>query len=433
MSRKLICLTAFLVLALAGCSARTGAVAGLDADRDDPGATAAQHAARAEALIRQGNPELAFVQYNKAILKDPDNPDLRVAKGALLLSRNLDDMALREFRQVLETHPDHALANECAGAVYFRSGLAKEARAHLLRALESDPGLWKTHDLLGILHNQHGEYDQAVSEFKTALSLNPAPNPGHAETLNNLGLSHIMRGEYQTAAEVLHQAVRAGQGDSKTYNNLGLALFRIGRHEEALEAFRYGGDEAKAYNNLGYLFLVQGQAGKDVTCFEKAIELSPAYYSKAFENLKRARLAAQFRQAGLTGDTPKAAPPAVSPPSPRPSATQGDPPVPVRPANSPPKAQEPARYGVHVSSWQDPKDARRHCRTLSEKGFVAHIRRVDLAAKGVWFRVLVGEYRDTAKARDDRPRVIQTLGLERAMICALPGADQPWDDREKAI
>jgi tetratricopeptide (TPR) repeat protein len=62
----------------------------------------------------------------------------------------------------------------------------------------------------------------------------------------------------------------------------------MGRYDEALEAFKRGGEEPEAYYNLGYMYLSEGSAEEAIEAFQKAIEQSPQFYEKAHENLKRA-------------------------------------------------------------------------------------------------------------------------------------------------
>jgi tetratricopeptide (TPR) repeat protein len=66
-------------------------------------------------------------------------------------------------------------------------------------------------------------------------------------------------------------------------------LCKLGRYEEALEVFKKNGDEAAAYNNLGYVFMIEGKNEKAIEAFEKALEIKPGFYTKAYENLKRAK------------------------------------------------------------------------------------------------------------------------------------------------
>ena len=77
------------------------------------------------------------------------------------------------------------------------------------------------------------------------------------------------------------------------YNNLALALCKLGRYQEGLEAFKRGGDEAGAYNNLGCVYMAEGKPKEAIEAFEKAIEIKTGFYVVAHENLKRAKASAQ--------------------------------------------------------------------------------------------------------------------------------------------
>jgi tetratricopeptide (TPR) repeat protein len=65
----------------------------------------------------------------------------------------------------------------------------------------------------------------------------------------------------------------------------------LGKYGEALELFKKSGNEAEAYNNLGYIYLLEGKNKEAIVAFEKALDLSPGFYVKAYENLNRAKAA----------------------------------------------------------------------------------------------------------------------------------------------
>ena len=266
--------------------------------------TSEQHEQVGDGYMRRNKPEMAFIHYNRAIEQDAENLDVRVKKGELLVLQGVDEQALAEFNQVLKKDADHAIANESAGAVYFRAGLYDEAEAHLEKAVRLNPMLWKAHNYLGILYDRENNFDKASEHFSMALDLHHGNDTD--EIYNNLGVVHIARKQYGLAVDAFRHALKNGGVDARTYNNLGLALTRLGRLEEALESFKYAGGESKAHNNLGYVLMTDGKPAKAIPYFEKAIELSPNYYVKAADNLKRARMAARFQSVGSKkrGSTP---------------------------------------------------------------------------------------------------------------------------------
>jgi len=389
--------------------------------------TAEQHEQVADGFLRRNNSEMAFMHYNKALNLDPDNLNVRVKKGDLLVTKGLEEQALAEYIQVLEKDPEHAIANGSAGSVYFRAGLYKEARLHLEKSIALNPLLWKSHNYLGILNDRDGNYTAAADNFATALDLHHGNDT--AEIYNNLGVVHIAQKQYGQAINAFRNALKNGDVSSRTYNNLGLALTRMGRLDEALESFKYAGGESKANNNLGYVLLTDEQPAKAVPYFERAIELSPNFYVKAADNLKRARLAARFQKVNNTqssGSTPN---PLLRKSFPDTEQNPGGPAA--SPASAGPPSQDIQKisltsgngetiivksYGLHVSSWRDHEWAFKHCAELKEQGLVTWINQVDLGDKGIWYRVLVGDFATIKGAQAERPDVLAALDLERAPV-----------------
>lgn len=404
--------------------------------------TSEQHEQVGDGYVRRNNPEMALMHFNKAIEIDKTNLDARVKRGDLLVSQGLEEQALAEYNRVLEADSDHAIANEAAGCVYFRAGLFTEARTHLDKAVALNPLLWKAHNYLGIIHDRAGEYDAAATEFSAALELHQGG--GVDEIYNNLGVVDIARKQYGEAVEAFRQALKSGGVSARTYNNLGLALARLGRLDEALESFKYAGGEARANNNLGYVLLTENQPGQAVPYFEKAIELSPSYYVKAADNLKRARLAARFQENAIqiSGSTPN---PLLRPSFPDAKQNPGEPAASPASAGSPPPSADvvkasvakqgsgdevislPKIYGLHVSSWRDHESAFAHCETLRKQGFDTWINQVDLGEKGIWYRVLVGKFASVEEAKAEKADVLAVLNLESAPVY------QRVDPRDAAV
>ncbi|MBU1248759.1 MAG: tetratricopeptide repeat protein, partial [Proteobacteria bacterium] len=298
----------FLVLSLvmSGCAGMTNTGSfeemAYPERTNGPELTAEQHERLGDDLREQGSPEMAYLQYTRGVVKLTQSgtdkaraATLEIKKAMVLFSQGHDEAALTQVQAVLGHSPDHPLGNEVAGAIYLKAGLTQEALTHFGRAIALDPSLWRTHQYLGVLASRQGEYDEAVRRFTTSLEL----HPGQPGTLNNLGVAYLMNSEYDPALATFRQALAAGAPQEKIYNNIGLVLARMGRQQEALETFRFAGNEAQAYNNLGYVLMLQGDSQGAIANFEKAIELSPSYYTKAFTNLKQARLAQSFRASGI--------------------------------------------------------------------------------------------------------------------------------------
>jgi tetratricopeptide (TPR) repeat protein len=123
--------------------------------------TAQEHKQKGDLLLSQGKKELAFVHYNKALQKDPDNPALRVRKGRILLDQKLYGQALEEYAAVLQVNPKDKEALYGAGRASFGKRQYTEAGSYLERALQEEPELWQAHNLLGLCLCAEGKYADA--------------------------------------------------------------------------------------------------------------------------------------------------------------------------------------------------------------------------------------------------------------------------------
>ncbi|MCD4754723.1 MAG: tetratricopeptide repeat protein [Deltaproteobacteria bacterium] len=258
-----------------------------ESPKKEPDLTAEEYEKMGDRYRQQGNMDESFIQYNKALQLDPGKNGVRYKVGLLFLKRGLHDEALKEFQKILEKDADHVLAYEGIGQAFMQTGKYDEAEKNFHKALELNPDLWLSHNNLGMIYDRTLRFDDAIAHYEAAINI----KPDEYILLNNLGLSYCLNGEYKKSAETLLKAIEAGSNpkNAKVYNNLGLVLGKLGRHEEALEAFKKAGDRPAAYNNLGYCYFLQGKYIEAIAAFKKAIEIKPSFYLSANENLKMAK------------------------------------------------------------------------------------------------------------------------------------------------
>lgn len=106
-----------------------------------------------------------------------------------------------------------------------------------------------------------------------------AINSGTRDTLNNLGLALLDRGEFAEAASCFERSIHREPGFPKSRFNLGLALHRAGQLAEAereyREALRLDPDYAIAHNNLGILLGQTGRLAEAEAEFQAALAIDP--------------------------------------------------------------------------------------------------------------------------------------------------------------
>jgi Flp pilus assembly protein TadD len=263
--------------------------------RELPEMTSDEYERLGDLYFSRGNLIMAFVQYEKSLIINPDNTRICYKKGLLSIMGEKYEAAVKDFQETLKKDPEHAMAQHGLGQAFFQMKKYDEAKKHVQKAIKLDRSLWESHNLLGIIYNHKNQHEKAIPAYKAAIAL----NPDDGLLYNNLGISYAASGKYEKAINTFNKALKTESSYSKIYNNLGLALSKLGRYQEAFEAFVKGGDEAQAYNNIGCIYLWQGDYVKATQSLKKAIELKTAFYEKASENLKKCRTA-QLYEPNLT-------------------------------------------------------------------------------------------------------------------------------------
>jgi Flp pilus assembly protein TadD len=299
-----------------------------DVTKKLPEMTAAEYERLGDTYLRQGNINMAYLQYDKSLRMEPKQARVRYKVGVLFLKRDVADEALKEFQEILKQDARYALAYEGAGQALLKMNRYTEAEQYFRHALALDATLWQCHNFLGIGYDRQKRFDEAIGEYQAAIAIKPE----QSFLYNNLGMSYLYKGDYDLAVWAFTEALKDESSQRRVYNNLGAALAKLGRYDEALDAFKNGGDEAKAYNNLGVIYLGEKRYQEAIAAFEKAVQLSPSYYAKANENLKSARqaLAGAASLSPITSRAPRSPSPSAPIATGEPSESQR------QPANTPP-------------------------------------------------------------------------------------------------
>lgn len=188
----------------------------------------------------------------------------------------------------------------------------------------------KAHYQLGVSYLNDNNIQPAFVEFQKALEL----NPNDKETLNAIGVIYLLKLEdYTKASEFLQKALKLDKNYSEAWNNLGVAYERMGRYNEALEAYKaalqntFYRNPEKALNNMGRVYYrmrryddaidaykeaakrasdfalpyyglalcynAAGKYGNAATALKKALEVDPAYKGdkeRAIKDLKERKV-----------------------------------------------------------------------------------------------------------------------------------------------
>jgi tetratricopeptide (TPR) repeat protein len=215
--------------------------------------------------------------------------------------------------RLLETAPADAIALQLMGVVRRSQDRSAEAESLYRRSIACDPTQPQTHHNLGILLRSEHRFEEAVSAFREAIRL----KSNYVEAHLGLALSLSDLGDHESAVKSCRQALRiqpsyqlaqqalaaellaldrpteaerilrrmlasGGTGARTTAeieHNLGDALRRQGRYEEALDLFaaaraRAPGLPSVDYNE-GYALRRLGRFEEAIASFRRALIIEP--------------------------------------------------------------------------------------------------------------------------------------------------------------
>jgi tetratricopeptide (TPR) repeat protein len=163
---------------------------------------------------------------------NPQRPPHRVTYG----EHTTDEMAELWLQVVTRNAADRARLARAA-----RERIVREQIVGVEKRLETDPDNTTLHDDVALLHAEAGHLDGTVEHFA--------------------------------------QTVRVRPDSAAARYNLGNALFRRGRHAEAIESLRAAlvlrPDYALAHDGLGVALYAQGQIAEATEHYRRAVQLDP--------------------------------------------------------------------------------------------------------------------------------------------------------------
>jgi len=168
--------------------------------------------------------------------------------------------------------------------VYSRStDFFEQAERACHRGLTLDAGAGDVYVSLGNLYRLSGQYDKAVTEFETAISLNNR----NVDAYEGLADTYLRQNRLDEAENAYQQVIDIQPGYWRGHIVMGKFLFDAGRVQEAIESFIYvvnvTPDNATAHLNLGAAYYMLGDFENAAAAWRKSIELNPR--ASAYMNL----------------------------------------------------------------------------------------------------------------------------------------------------
>jgi predicted O-linked N-acetylglucosamine transferase (SPINDLY family) len=185
------------------------------------------------------------------------------------------------FRRVSPAdRPAPATSNDCE-ALFRRAtscvgaGNIAEARQHLHKIIALQPGHADSLYELGRLAAREGRSDEATRWFAQAISA----NPGAARYHNSYGNLLYARGEFEEAARLYAEAIRVDPEFALAHANMGMVLCELADTEAGLtflrRAIALDPELHEAHNSIGLALVSRGDVETGIACLRRAVALKP--------------------------------------------------------------------------------------------------------------------------------------------------------------
>jgi predicted TPR repeat methyltransferase len=194
-----------------------------------------QQAIRAHQL---GHLAAAEPLYRKALQMQVGQPDALHFFGVLCHQRGRSDEGIELIRAALQVTPQHADAHNNLGNIHKECGRLAEAEACYRRALACVPQHADALGNLAIVLEAQQRPEEAFHVYQQLLAHAP-----------KLGRAHYLMGKYlrdhvntfedvEQAVFCFRNAIRYDGRNVRALKALGIALYMLGRREEAIEVYR---------------------------------------------------------------------------------------------------------------------------------------------------------------------------------------------------
>lgn len=170
-------------------------------------------------------------ELRKAIEREPANSEAHRAYAHLLSNTGRHDEAIAQARLATELAPLSLITNALEAQFLFYAGRDRDAETRIHKTLELDPDYWVAHNLLGRIHIDRGQFDEAVAALQKARSM----APGSTEPATQLGYALARAGRQADARTVIRDLETIASDRYVPAYSFALIAHGLGHRDEALE------------------------------------------------------------------------------------------------------------------------------------------------------------------------------------------------------
>jgi tetratricopeptide (TPR) repeat protein len=164
------------------------------------------HFFKGAAYVLKGQLGEAIVEYDKAIMINPNFAMGYRSRGTAYDKKHHLDKAIADFNRAIEINPRLAMAYFVRGNIYARGSQYEQALSDFNKAIEINPRFIKAYNSRGTTYLLKGQYDQAIADYNRAIEINPK----YARAYYNRASAYFDNGEFDKTWEDVHKAQSLG-------------------------------------------------------------------------------------------------------------------------------------------------------------------------------------------------------------------------------
>jgi len=250
--------------------------------------------------LRAGDSDMALYEYVRALMIDGKDVQVFYKIGNLHESRNNTRLASLAYHRALEIQANFVLVLERLGRMKLNEREYSDARVFFDKAITEDRQRIDSMEAvtgenrgidhyspffaytgMGVLEDLNNRHDRALMYYKRSLGI----RPDSASAENNIGYSYYLNNDHDQAEAHFKRAISRDKAYSKAWRNLALVFVKKGKFSEAVDLLiDHTGNGPSAYNTVGYICMLDGKYDQAEAYFNRAIDLSPAYFEIAVQN-----------------------------------------------------------------------------------------------------------------------------------------------------
>ena len=172
------------------------------------------HSLIGRVLYRSGALESAAEFYKRAVTIDPKRADICNDLGLVFTGLNNFAAATEAFTRSLRLNPRSAKTIAALGSMFERKGDLESAADAYRDAIKLDPKLHAAYGDLAFVLYGLGELVEAEDCYRRL----GASEPDNAEPIANLGLIHLLQGDFEAGWAEYEARWRVGVGDERAFS-----------------------------------------------------------------------------------------------------------------------------------------------------------------------------------------------------------------------